>query len=89
MAQGWTASDYFLDSALFFQARCYIQQIFAYEVVGLAESNDGGDFKESEFNSLAADGWSLPIMSVVATACWMNPHADWWGLHLVRNPLSL
>ena len=47
-------------------------------LLGWPKAIMGGDFKESELNSLAADGWSLPVMSAVAIACWCNPHAAWW-----------
>ena len=38
----------------------------------------GSDFKNTEVNSLAADGWSLPVCASVAAACWCNPFAPWW-----------
>ena len=33
---------------------------------------------EADAASLGGDAWCLPVMGLVATACWMCPHADWW-----------
>ena len=48
-------------------------------LLGWPKDMMGGEFKESEFNNMAADAWSLPACAAVCAASSCNPHAPWWS----------